>query len=81
MTNQLNNLSLKQKIFVFNYVNDEMQIKRKDGKLYLYDAPVDLLLKEINVAYINKYYNELLKNSDKNIIKDILANYNKFNKN
>ena len=81
MTDQLNNLSIKEKIFIFNYVNDELQIIKKDGKLYLYDVPVDSLLKEINPAYINKYYSQLLKNSDKNIIKNILANYRKFNKN
>ena len=81
MTNQLNNLSLKEKIFIFNYVNDELQIIKKDGKLYLYDIPVDSLLKEINSAYINNYYSQLLKNSDKNLIKEILSNYRKFNKN
>ena len=78
MTNQLNNLSINQKIFIFNYVNDDLQIIKKDGKLYLYDIPVDSLLKEINAEWINKNYNELLKNSDKNLIKQILSNYNKF---
>ena len=80
MTNQLNNLSINQKIFIFNYVNDELQIKRVDGKLYIYDGLIDSLLMEIDSNYINNYYNKLLKNSDKNIIKNILANYNKFNK-
>ena len=80
MTNQLNNLSINQKIFIFNYVNDELQIKRVDGKLYIYDGLIDSLLMEIDSNYINKYYSQLLKNSDKNIIKNILANYNKFNK-
>ena len=78
MTNQLNNLSINQKIFIFNYVNDDLQIIKKDSKLYLYDIPVDSLLKEINAEWINKNYNELLKNSDKNLIKQILSNYNKF---
>ena len=78
MTNQLNNLSINQKIFIFNYVNDDLQIIKKDGKLYLYDIPVDSLLKEINAEWINKNYNELLKNSDKNLINQILSNYNKF---
>ena len=81
MTDQLNNLSIKEKIFIFNYVNDELQIIKKDGKLYLYDIPVDSLLMEIDSNYINKYYSQLLKNSDKNIIKNLLANYRKFNKN
>ena len=72
MTNQLNNLSINQKIFIFNYVNDDLQIIKKDSKLYLYDIPVDSLLKEINAEWINKNYNELLKNSDKNLIKQIL---------
>ena len=78
MTNQLNNLSINQKIFIFNYVNDELQIIKKDGKLYLYDGLIDEIIKEINLEYINKNYNELLKNSDKKIIKEILSNYNKF---
>ena len=81
MTNQLNNLSIKEKIFIFNYVNDELQIKKVDGKLYLYDGLIDSLLMEIDSNYINKYYSQLLKNSDKNIIKNLLANYRKFNKN
>jgi len=78
MTNQLNNLSINQKIFIFNYVNDELQIIKKDGKLYLYDGLIDEIIKAINESYINKNYNELLKNSDKNLIKQILSNYNKF---
>ena len=78
MTNQLNNISLNQKIFIFNYVNDDLQIIQKDGKFYLYDALIDKNIKAINESYINKNYNELLKNSDKNIIKQILSNYNKF---
>ena len=81
MTDQLNNLSIKEKIFIFNYVNDELQIKRVDGKLYIYDGLIDSLLMEIDSNYINNYYSQLLKNSDKNIIKNILANYKKFNKN
>lgn len=81
MTDQLNNLSIKEKIFIFNYVNDELQIKRVDGKLYIYDGLIDSLLMEIDSNYINSYYNKLLKNSDKKIIKNLLANYRKFNKN
>ena len=81
MTDQLENISLIEKIFIFNYVNDELQIKRVDGKLYIYDGLIDSLLMEIDSNYINNYYNKLLKNSDKKIIKDILANYRKFNKN
>ena len=80
MTDQLNNLSIKEKIVIFNYVNDELQIKRVDGKLYIYDGLIDSLLMEIDSNYINKYYSQLLKNSDKKIIKDILANYHKWNK-
>ena len=80
MTDQLENISIKEKIVIFNYVNDELQIKRVDGKLYLYDGLIDSLLMEIDSNYINKYYSQLLKNSDKNIIKNILANYKKFNK-
>ena len=78
MTNQLSNISMDEKIFIFNYVNDTMQIVRKDDKIYLYDSPVDTLLKEINLEWVNKNYNELLKNSDKEIIRQILSNYNKF---
>ena len=48
MTNQLNNLSLNQKIFIFNYVNDDLQIIQKDGKLYLYDGLIDKNIKAIN---------------------------------
>ena len=81
MTDQLNNISIKEKIFIFNYVNDELQIKKVDGKLYLYDGLIDSLLMEIDSNYSNKYYSQLLKNSDKNIIKNLLANYRKFNKN
>ena len=81
MTNQLENISIKEKIVIFNYVNDELQIKRVDGKLYIYDGLIDSLLMEIDANYINNYYNKLLKNSDKKIIKNILANYRKFNKN
>ena len=81
MTDQLENISIKEKIFIFNYVNDELQIKRVDGKLYLYDGLIDSLLMEIDSNYINKYYSQLLKNSDKKIIKNLLANYRKFNKN
>ena len=81
MTDQLNNISIKEKIFIFNYVNDELQIKKVDGKLYLYDGLIDSLLMEIDSNYINKYYSQLLKNSDKNLIKEILSNYRKFNKN
>ena len=81
MTDQLENISIKEKIVIFNYVNDELQIKRVDGKLYLYDGLIDSLLMEIDSNYINNYYNKLLKNSDKKIIKNILANYRKFNKN
>ena len=81
MTDQLENISIKEKIVIFNYVNDELQIKRVDGKLYLYDGLIDSLLMEIDTNYINNYYNKLLKNSDKKIIKNILANYRKFNKN
>lgn len=81
MTDQLENISIKEKIVIFNYVNDELQIKRVDGKLYIYDGLIDSLLMEIDSNYINNYYSQLLKNSDKNIIKNILANYNKFNKN
>lgn len=80
MTDQLENISIKEKIGIFNYVNDELQIKRVDGKLYLYDGLIDSLLMEIDSNYINNYYNKLLKNSDKKIIKNILANYKKFNK-
>ena len=80
MTDQLENISLIEKIFIFNYVNDELQIKRVDGKLYLYDGLIDSLLMEIDSNYINKYYSQLLKNSDKKIIKNLLANYRKFNK-
>ena len=80
MTDQLENISIKEKIFIFNYVNDELQIKRVDGKLYIYDGLIDSLLMEIDSNYINNYYNKLLKNSDKKIIKNLLANYNKFNK-
>lgn len=80
MTDQLENISIKEKIVIFNYVNDELQIKRVDGKLYLYDGLIDSLLMEIDSNYINNYYNKLLKNSDKKIIKNILANYRKFNK-
>ena len=81
MTDQLENISIKEKIVIFNYVNDELQIKRVDGKLYIYDGLIDSLLMEIDSNYINKYYSQLLKNSDKKIIKNILANYRKFNKN
>ena len=81
MTDQLENISIKEKIVIFNYVNDELQIKRVDGKLYLYDGLIDSLLMEIDSNYINKYYIQLLKNSDKKIIKNLLANYHKFNKN
>ena len=80
MTDQLENISIKEKIVIFNYVNDELQIKRVDGKLYIYDGLIDSLLMEIDSNYINKYYSQLLKNSDKKIIKNILANYRKFNK-
>ena len=80
MTGQLENISIKEKIVIFNYVNDELQIKRVDGKLYIYDGLIDSLLMEIDSNYINNYYNKLLKNSDKKIIKNILANYRKFNK-
>ena len=80
MTDQLENISIKEKIVIFNYVNDELQIKRVDGKLYLYDGLIDSLLMEIDSNYINKYYSQLLKNSDKKIIKNLLANYRKFNK-
>ena len=80
MTDQLENISIKEKIVIFNYVNDELQIKRVDGKLYIYDGLIDSLLMEIDTNYINNYYNKLLKNSDKKIIKNILANYKKFNK-
>ena len=80
MTDQLENISIKEKIVIFNYVNDELQIKRVDGKLYIYDGLIDSLLMEIDSNYINNYYNKLLKNSDKKIIKNILANYRKFNK-
>lgn len=78
MSQQLNNMSMDEKIFLFNYVNDELQIIKKDGKLYLYDSPVDTLLKEINLEWVNKNHNELLKNSDKEIIRQILSNFNKF---
>ena len=81
MTDQLENISIKEKIFIYNYVNDELQIKRVDGKLYIYDGLIDSLLTEINLDYINNYYNKLLKNSDKKIIKQLLSNYRKFNKN
>ena len=81
MTDQLENISIKEKIFIFNYVNDELQIKRVDGKLYLYDGLINSLLMEIDSNYINNYYNKLLKNSDKKIIKNLLANYHKWNKN
>ena len=81
MTDQLENISIKEKIVIFNYVNDELQIKRVDGKLYLYDGLINSLLMEIDSNYINNYYNKLLKNSDKKIIKNILANYRKFKKN
>ena len=81
MTDQLENISIKEKIVIFNYVNDELQIKRVDGKLYIYDGLIDSLLMEIDSNYINNYYSQLLKNSDKNIIKNLLANYKKFNKN
>ena len=80
MTTQLENISIIEKIVIFNYVNDELQIKRVDGKLYLYDGLIDSLLMEIDSTYINNYYSQLLKNSDKKIIKNILANYKKFNK-
>lgn len=80
MTDQLENISIKEKIFIFNYVNDELQIKRVDGKLYIYDGLIDSLLMEIDANYINNYYNKLLKNSDKSIIKNLLANYHKWNK-
>ena len=80
MTDQLNNLSIKEKIVIFNYVNDELQIKRVDGKLYIYDGLIDSLLMEIDSNYINKYYSQLLKNSDKKIIKNILANYKNLTK-
>ena len=80
MTDQLENISIKEKIFIFNYVNDELQIKRVDGKLYIYDGLIDSLLMEIDSNYINNYYSQLLKNSDKKIIKNILANYHKWNK-
>ena len=80
MTDQLENISIKEKIVIFNYVNDELQIKRVDGKLYIYDGLIDSLLMEIDSNYINNYYNKLLKNSDKKIIKNLLANYRKFNK-
>ena len=81
MTDQLENISIKEKIVIFNYVNDELQIKRVDGKLYIYDGLIDSLLMEIDANYINNYYIQLLKNSDKSIIKNLLANYRKFNKN
>ena len=81
MTDQLQNISIKEKIVIFNYVNDELQIKRVDGKLYIYDGLIDSLLMEIDSNYINNYYNKLLKNSDKSIIKNLLANYRKFKKN
>ena len=48
---------------------------------YIYDGLIDSLLMEIDSNYINKYYSQLLKNSDKKIIKNLLANYRKFNKN
>ena len=80
MTDQLENISIKEKIFIFNYVNDELQIKRVDGKLYIYDGLIDSLLMEIDSNYINNYYSQLLKNSDKKIIKNLLANYHKWNK-
>ena len=80
MTDQLENISIKEKIVIFNYVNDELQIKRVDGKLYLYDGLIDSLLMEIDTNYINNYYNKLLKNSDKKIIKQLLSNYHKWNK-
>lgn len=80
MTDQLENISIKEKIFIFNYVNDELQIKRVDGKLYIYDGLIDSLLMEIDTNYINNYYNKLLKNSDKKIIKQLLSNYHKWNK-
>ena len=80
MTDQLENISIKEKIVIFNYVNDELQIRRVDGKLYIYDGLIDSLLMEIDTNYINNYYNKLLKNSDKKIIKQLLSNYHKWNK-
>ena len=78
MSSQLGNLSIKEKIFLFNYVNDDLQIICKDGKYYLYDIPVDSILKEINVEWINKEHSILLKDSDKSILRQILSNYEKF---
>ena len=78
MTSKLNNLSIEQKIFLFNAVNDYFRIILQDGKYYLYDIPVDSILKEISVEWINKEYSILLKDSDKSILRQILSNYEKF---
>ena len=78
MSSNLNNLSIEQKIFLFNAVEDEFSIILQDGKYYLYDIPVDSILKEINVEWINKKYSILLKDSDKSILRQILSNYEKF---
>ena len=74
----MTNLSINQKIFIFNYVNDVLQIIKKEGKYYIYDIPADTILKEINAEWIHKEYSILLRDSDKGILKQILSNYNKF---
>lgn len=78
MSSQLGNLSIKEKIFLFNAVNDTLNIICKEGIYYLYDIPVDSILKEISVEWINKEYSILLKDSDKSILRQILSNYEKF---
>ena len=78
MTSNLNNLSIEQKIFLFNAVNDEFRIILQEGKYFIYDIPVDSILKEISVEWINKEYSILLKDSDKSILRQILSNYEKF---
>lgn len=81
MTNiNLNKLTIEEKIVVWNYVQDELQIKRsKDGKmLVLYDGAVDIEIMVVGSEWINKKYNELLKYSNHDILIQILKDYYKF---
>ena len=74
LINKLNNITVKQKIKVYNYIYDDFKIIIENENYYLIDLIMNTK-KQINKKFIEQEYNYILENYNNFDIERIIFNY------